>query len=89
MLMSPEAEDAWIKGGASRAAHGWRSVAFYFSDAVGAKRPRAQVTRVVDGIAVPWKGAADYDESIEWILGTRRAVRFLAQCNCRGACNPL
>jgi len=60
MVMTPEAEDAWITSAVGRVARGWVGVAFYFHPEAEFKTlVRAQVTRVLEAIGVPWHEAED------------------------------
>ncbi|WP_193172072.1 hypothetical protein [Nisaea nitritireducens] len=69
MMMTPEAEDAWITSAVGRVARGWAGVAFYFDNEAEFKTlVRAQVTRVLDAIGVQWHEAADDDAAMVWAL---------------------
>ncbi|WP_193185952.1 hypothetical protein [Nisaea sediminum] len=69
MIMTPEAEDAWVRSAASRVARGWSCVAFYFDESADYKSlVKAQVTRVYEGVGVPWFEAADAEDAMAWVL---------------------
>ncbi|UUX48248.1 hypothetical protein NUH88_12565 [Nisaea acidiphila] len=69
MIMTPDAEDAWIRSAASRVARGWSAVAYHFDDTADYRSMvRAQVTRVFDSIGVPWFEAADETSALAWVL---------------------
>tara|TARA_R110002012_G_scaffold97531_8_gene234292 strand:- start:553 stop:993 length:441 start_codon:yes stop_codon:yes gene_type:complete len=69
MVMTPDAEDAWIKSAVSRVVRGWSGVAYFFGgDAEFKTLVRAQVTRVLDAIGVPWHEASDEEAAIAWAM---------------------
>jgi predicted metal-dependent enzyme (double-stranded beta helix superfamily) len=69
MVMTPEAEDAWITSAVGRVARGLVSVSFFFdSEAEFKTLVRAQVTRVLDAIGVPWQEAENEDEAMNQAL---------------------
>ncbi|WP_420402631.1 hypothetical protein [Nisaea sp.] len=69
VIMTPEAEQAWIRGAAGRVARGWCAVAYYFDDTADYKTlVRARITSVLDEIGVPWFEAEDAAEALSWVL---------------------
>lgn len=69
MVMTPDAEDAWIRSAVSRVARGWAGVTYYFSGEAEFKTlVRAQVTTVFDAIGVPWQEAEDEKMAMAWAL---------------------
>lgn len=69
MIMTPEAEDAWVESAAGRARKGWSCAAFYFDESADYKTlVKAQVTRVLDRIGVAWHEATDAESAMDWVL---------------------
>lgn len=75
MLMTPDAEDAWIKSAAGRVARGWLCVAYYFDESADyTSLVHAQLTRVFEGIGVNWYAAKDDADATSWVLARLAAV---------------
>ncbi|MEP3113224.1 hypothetical protein [Nisaea sp.] len=69
MLMTPEAEDAWVKSAIDRVARGWTCVAYHFDCRADHKLlVRHQVSRVFDSIGVHWIEAVDESTALTWVL---------------------
>lgn len=69
LIMTPDAENAWVRSAASRVARGWSCVAFYFDETADYKTlVKAQVTRVFEGVGVPWHEAASAEDAMAWVL---------------------
>jgi len=69
LIMTPDAEDAWVRSAASRVARGWHCVAFHFDETAEYKTlVRAQVTRVLEGIGVTWYEAKNAGDAMDWVL---------------------
>ena len=70
MVMTPDAEDAWIRSAVSRVARGWAGVAYFFGGPAEFKTlVRAQVSKVFDAIGVPWQETEDEHAAMTWVLG--------------------